>query len=91
MILPCPAVTRLGLGPMLGRKGVEALPPSLAAVGPGHPPAQQRMQVERQERGFMGPVFEQPSLPPASPGRRIDQGRVIGSEAREGGQVVDAE
>ena len=39
----------------------------------------------------MGPVFEQPPLLPTSPGGRVDQRTVIGSEAREGGQVMGAD
>ena len=39
----------------------------------------------------MGPIFEQPSLLPASPGGRFDQRTVIGSESGEGWQVMGAD
>ncbi len=39
----------------------------------------------------MGPIFEQPSLLPASPGGGVDQRTVIGSESGEGRQVVGAD
>ena len=36
----------------------------------------------------MRPVFEQPPLPAATPGRCIDQRAVVGAKAGEGGQVT---
>ena len=57
------------LGAALAREHPQALPTGLAAIRAGHPPTQQGMQRQRQERRLMGPVFEQPPLLPCLPRR----------------------
>jgi len=43
---------------------------------------------ERQERGFMRPIFEHSTLASLPPGGAIDQGAVIGPEPGESRQVM---
>ncbi|MEA3033650.1 MAG: 4-hydroxy-tetrahydrodipicolinate reductase, partial [Sphingomonadales bacterium] len=59
-----------------------------ALLRPRHPPPQQGVKVEGQERGLVPPIFEQPSRLP--PGGAVEEGGVVGPEARESGEVMGA-
>ena len=91
-----PREQSLGLAAAFAGEGADMAPADLAAIGPRHPPAQQRMQRERQQRGLVRPIFEQPPFPLAPPGGAIEQRPVVRAEPREGrkimgpGQHVDA-
>jgi hypothetical protein len=56
-------------------------------LGPRHPPAQQRVQVDRQQRGLVPPVLEQLAAPEGQVG---DQPGVVRPEPAEQRQVVGA-
>ena len=60
--------------------------PGVAAARPFHAPAQQRLDLHRQQRGFMAPVFEEQG--PAAPRPPFPEFAPIRTEPREGGQVV---
>ena len=79
---------RVRLGALFAGEGAQRAPAGRAALGAGHPPAQQRVEVERQQRCLVRPIFEQPSLGLASPRGGVEQGAVVRPEAREGGQVM---
>ena len=79
------------LCPALAREQPKALPASLPPICTGHPPAQQRMQRQRQEGRLVGPIFEQPPLLPHSPRGHVDQRAVIGPKPGEGWQVMSAD
>ena len=63
-------------------------PSRLAAIGPRHPPAEQRVQLARNQRGFVRPIFEQAPLAPRTPGGGVEQRTVIGAHPRKGRQIV---
>jgi len=59
-----------------------------AALGARHKPAQKRLQVDRQERGFVAPVFEE-----ALGSRRhvrVERRAVVGAQPRKQGKIVRA-
>lgn len=61
---------------------------ALAVGGLAHPPAQQWIVCQRQQRGFMAPVFEQLAVTANTPGRLVEQRHRIGTETGEQRQVV---
>ena len=71
------------LAPEAGQAG-----PHGPVLRPLHPPAQQRLQLQRQQRGLMPPVFEQP--PPRPPGLGLQRLARIVPQPREAGQIVGA-
>jgi hypothetical protein len=85
-----PLQDRVGFGAPGAGEAPEALPAGLAALGPRHPPAQQGMERERQQRSLVRPIFEQAALAPFAPGGAVDEGAVIRAKAREGRQVMGA-
>ena len=55
-------------------------------MGVLHPPAEQRLARQRQERRLVRPVLEERPLP--RPGKFFQRRPRIGAEPREGGQIV---
>jgi hypothetical protein len=49
------------------------------------------MEVQRQKRGFVRPIFEQSALALAAPGGAVEQAAVIGAEPREDRQIMGAD
>ena len=85
-----PRQHRFRLGAALGGEGAHVPPADLAALRARHPPAQQGMERERQQRGLVRPIFEQSALAPAAPGGAVEEGGVVGAEPRESGQIMGA-
>jgi hypothetical protein len=46
------------------------------------------MEFEREERGFVRPIFEECPLPLHAPSRVDKEPSIIGPETRKGGQIV---
>ncbi len=49
--------------------------------GMGHAPAQQWVQAQRQQRGFVAPVFEHQALAATPPGELVEGGRRVVAQA----------
>ena len=62
--------------------------PELAVPRPRHPPAQQRLHRQRQQRRLMPPIFEQRWF--LAPGRLLQQSLRIGPQPRKRRQIVGA-
>jgi hypothetical protein len=68
-------------------KASDASPHTLPPLRPGHAPAQQGLVPDRQERGLMRPIFEQPARL-FSPGGAVQLLARIGAEPGEERHVV---
>jgi hypothetical protein len=77
---------QVGRGAAFGGVAAQAAPADLAARGRVHAPAQQRVQLDGQQRRLVRPVFEQ--APGFSPSGPIQQRMGIGAQPGECGQVV---
>ena len=62
--------------------------PGFAGLGPRHAPAEQRLHLQRHQRGLVTPVFEQGAL--LAPGLRLQHALRIVAQPREGRQIVGA-
>ncbi|MNT11532.1 hypothetical protein D3C72_1464190 [compost metagenome] len=81
---------RHGLGPPFAGVELHLPPAGLAAVGLGHAPPQERVQVERDQGRLMRPVLEQSALARRPPRKPVQVGALIAAQPREGRQVVRA-
>ena len=70
------------------REQAELPPADLAAFGPGHPPPEMRVEIHRQQRSLVRPIFEEPAAALRAPGIALEQGAVIVAQSRKGRQIV---
>ncbi|MNE10173.1 hypothetical protein D3C80_1028740 [compost metagenome] len=70
-----------GLGTTFARVELHPAPARLAAVGLGHAPSQERMQIKGDQGRLMRPVFEQPPLAGLPPGQPVQVGAVIAAQS----------
>ncbi len=74
------------LGPALAGEGAHGGVARRAPVGARHAPAEQRVEVEGEQRRFVRPIFEQRARP--APGGAIEHRPRISTEPREERQVM---
>src|SRR5690606_1661759 len=74
---------------MLRRETLESSPHAFASLRLLHSPAKQRLTLDRQQRGLMPPVLDQPAMPRILRGALEEPARILAA-AGERGQIVRA-